>query len=164
MNILASNGRKNFFKVTYTSDSPRTTRALGALLARELRGKKGPTVLALKGDLGSGKTTFLKGFARGLAIRKPVSSPTFLIARGYKFSHGASESPGRFYHVDAYRISRVKEFRSLGWERIVSDPAHIVAIEWAEHVPKRMLPSSIEISFSHLSPKRRIITLQTSRA
>ncbi len=162
MNTSESSGRKNSSRapraLTYESGSPRATRALGALLAQELRKEKGPIVLALRGDLGSGKTTFLKGLARGFRINALVISPTFLIVRRYKI-------PGRkslryFYHVDAYRLARAKEFRDIGWNAMLHAPAHIVAIEWAEHVPKRLLPPSIEIAFSHASPKKRIITIR----
>ena len=163
MNTSASKKKRSSSKLTYVSESPRTTRTLGALLARELRSKKGPIIIALTGDLGSGKTTFLKGFAQGLSIRKPVSSPTFLIARGYNLPQKTKGSLGKFYHVDAYRITRAEELRHIGWKHMISDPAHIVAIEWAERIPKRLLPALIEISFSHQTPKKRIITIRTKQ-
>ena len=81
-------------------------------MGREIGAKlKGGEVLALRGDLGAGKTTFIQGLAKGLGIRKTIVSPTFIIVRRYPVSDGR-----QFYHVDLYRLEEGigKELENLG--------------------------------------------------
>lgn len=159
MHTSKSEKKKNSSNaLVYASSSPHATRKLGMVLAEEITKERGPFVIALKGDLGSGKTTFLKGFARGLSLRHTLTSPTFLIARGYD-TPKKTRPFRRFYHIDAYRITRASELAHIGWDTMIKNPSHIVAVEWAERIPKKMLPSSLEITFSHAHPKKRIITI-----
>ncbi len=116
---------------TFLSNSSKNTQKAGEILAREIL--KSSTadkavVLALKGDLGGGKTTFLQGFAKGLGIKEKILSPTFVIVKKYKIQN--------YYHIDCYRIQKPKEILELGFKEIVSDPRNIVAVEWAERINK----------------------------
>ena len=124
--------------------------------------KKGD-VVALYGNLGSGKTTFSQGLAKGLKINKRIISPTFIIVRKYnlKTSHFAKASRDKqnlksLYHVDLYRVESEKEVRELGIEEIVSGK-DIVAIEWAEKM-KNLLPEKRwDVKFEDLGGNRRKI-------
>src|SRR3989338_7790469 len=81
-------------------------------------------VLGLVGELGSGKTTFAKRFARHFGIRK-ITSPTFTII------NSVSSKRLNFYHIDLYRLSRYAQLKPLGLDEVLSDPKAVVLIEWA---------------------------------
>ena len=136
----------------FTSDSAQT-RAAGKVLAAELlktkSGKKA-FVLGLVGDLGSGKTTFLQGFARGLGLKDKILSPTFIIMRRVN----------NFYHLDCYRIQKPQEMISLGFEKIITDPKNIIAVEWADLIRKIMPADTIWVEFEFLSEKKRKIVIR----
>lgn len=92
-------------------------------------------IIALSGDLGTGKTTFAQGFAEGLNIKDKIISPTFLIIRQYKIPNRENY----FYHIDLYRLENI-DLKSSGLKEILENPGNIVLIEWAdkifEHLPK----------------------------
>ena len=140
--------------------SENETKKLGRKIARKIL-KKGPKktamVLALKGDLGGGKTTFLKGFAEGLGIEEKILSPTFIIMKKFSISNSQFSN---FYHFDCYRISKAKEILNLGFKEIVENPKNIVAIEWAERVEKILPKKVIHINFKFLGKKGREILIK----
>lgn len=109
-------------------------------------GKAGATVLALTGDLGSGKTTFVQGFLRGLGVRGRITSPTFVLVKRYAIRHMPY---ARVYHIDAYRIRKPSELLTLGVKKILSDQRNIVLIEWVERIKKLLPKRMIWISFAH---------------
>jgi len=125
------------------------TQNLGEKMGRDL--KNNPKILCLYGDLGSGKTTFIQGLAKGLGIKKRVISPTFVFMKQYKPS---------FYHVDLYRINKVKEARDLGLQEIFEDKEAIVAIEWAEKIKKILPKKRIDIYFDYISENQRKIRIK----
>lgn len=128
--------------------SERETRKIAKTLGETIRNskRKKPLVIGLVGDLGSGKTTFIKGLAKGLGIKRRLTSPTFLIMRSYKIKVVSYKF---LFHVDAYRIKKPKELVTLGFKEIISDPKNIVVIEWADNV-KRLLPKNrLKINFRH---------------
>ena len=85
------------------------------------------SVIALVGDLGSGKTTFLKGFASGLGLKDPdeVKSPTFALMHVYQ-----ARLP--IYHFDLYRLESPKEIEAIGFEEFINDPKAVSCVEWAD--------------------------------
>ncbi len=160
------------------TQSAQQTQELGEKIGRDLITKnKGPKIFCLYGDLGSGKTTFIQGLARGLKIKQRIISPTFIFVRQYKIPPPKSLSVqlggGKrkrewktFYHIDLYRIEKPNEAKVLGLEEIFSDPKAIVAIEWAEKIAsllsdgKKMLPGErIDICFQYIDDKKRKISL-----
>lgn len=132
------------------------TKKLAAALAQKFIKKtpgKNALVFGLKGDLGSGKTTFIQGFARALGIRHRIVSPTFLIIRSYKIPKtkviGQRSTVKSLYHIDAYRIKKYSELALLGFKKRISDPQNIILIEWAEKI-KNVLPAkTIWLKFEH---------------
>jgi len=108
--------------------------------------RKGALVFALTGDLGSGKTTFVQGFLRGLGVKKRTTSPTFIIFRRFALSHLLFAN---LYHADAYRLKKAKDLSALGFKGILDDPKNIVLIEWAEKIKKILPKNTIWIKFSH---------------
>jgi len=148
------------------------TQKLGEKIGRDL---KPPVVIALYGDLGSGKTTFIQGLAKGLGIKKRITSPTFVFIRQYEISlprspfghlgggEATTSTPARcdvFYHVDLYRIEKKDKVQNLGLEEIFSESQAVVAIEWAEKI-KEMLPEKrIDIQFNYLNQNERKVIIR----
>lgn len=115
-------------------------------------GLKGGEVIALVGELGGGKTTFVQGLARGLGIKERIISPTFILRRDY---NGRSK---KLVHVDLYRLEeRVEEeFKNLGIEDDLREGA-VVVIEWADKLQGLLPPSVIWITFENLGGEERRI-------
>lgn len=97
------------------------------------------TVLALRGDLGAGKTTFTQHLARALGVHEPVTSPTFVIMKGYEL---LDQPFAQLVHIDAYRIEAEAELQVLGFESVLSTPRTLVVIEWSEKLPT-LLPAEV---------------------
>lgn len=109
--------------------SPGQTFEIGARLGRRARPGQ---VCTLTGDLGVGKTVFTQGFAKGLGIEEPVSSPTFTIVQVYE------EGRLPFYHFDVYRIGDIEEMYEVGYEDYMLGEG-VTLIEWADLI-KELLP------------------------
>lgn len=139
---------KNEFVITENAEQ---TQELGKQFVENLQ--KGGNVF-LYGDLGSGKTTFMQGFAKGLGIKTRIISPTFIIVRKYALS-----SQKNFYHIDLYRVESQKDMDSVGIAEIISSNDNIVAIEWAERLPK-MPKKRWEIHLEMLSENKRKIEIK----
>ncbi|OGZ73873.1 MAG: tRNA (adenosine(37)-N6)-threonylcarbamoyltransferase complex ATPase subunit type 1 TsaE [Candidatus Staskawiczbacteria bacterium RIFCSPLOWO2_01_FULL_38_12b] len=138
------------------------TQKIGQNFAHEiLTAKPGQStvILALQGDLGAGKTTFLQGFAKGLGIKEVVNSPTFVIMKRFKITPRSSLRAKRsnlmfknFYHFDLYRLNNPQEILDLGFGEIIKNPENIVAIEWPEKIKEILPKDAILITFDHLEP------------
>ena len=125
--------------MTKKTTSAQATKKLGKEMAGEIL--KTPLgdhaiVLALQGELGSGKTTFAQGLAAGLGVKERVLSPTFLVVKEFELPH---IDKTMLYHIDAYRLESTQELLDLGFKGILADPKHVVVIEWADRV-KDVLP------------------------
>lgn len=111
----------------FQSHTFEATLELGARLARILRPGQ---VVALHGDLGAGKTVLSRGFARGLGITEPVTSPTFTVAQEYQAPDGTW-----FYHLDMYRIDNERSALAFGIEEYLFAPDAVTLVEWPERIP-----------------------------
>ncbi len=120
-------------------------------LAVELAGKiqKG-SVLALYGDLGSGKTTFTRYFVEALGLKNRVQSPTFVVARRY----------GDVNHLDLYRLTNEEEARDIGIEEMLFDQNSITLIEWPEIIENILPEKTIKIYFEYIDENTRKITIE----
>ena len=141
--------------MNYLSKSYFQTEKIGEDFAKEIiKEKKEGIFIALKGDLGAGKTTFLKGFAKGLKIEETITSPTFIIFKSFKIPN----REGLLFHFDCYRIEKEKEILNLGFEEIIKDKKNIVVVEWPEKIKKVIPKKHILIDFKLVSEdKRKII-------
>ncbi|HEX8932564.1 MAG TPA: tRNA (adenosine(37)-N6)-threonylcarbamoyltransferase complex ATPase subunit type 1 TsaE [Patescibacteria group bacterium] len=128
------------------------TQQIGLEFAKTL---KGGEVICLYGDLGSGKTTFVQGLAKGLGIEKKIISPTFIIMRTYRIQNSKN-----FYHVDLYRIEESKDVESLGLLEIMKDKDNIVVIEWPERIEDLLPEKRIDIIFAYLDEDKREIVVK----
>jgi tRNA threonylcarbamoyladenosine biosynthesis protein TsaE len=136
---------------TIISTSEKRTLELAEKLAQK---SKTPLCLCLYGDLGSGKTVFSKGFARGLGIEpKKIKSPTFTLVRKYEVGKKL------FYHCDFYRIMEPDELLSADLEEIFQQKNAVVVIEWPERIEKLLPGKRMDIAFEYKDPTTRIITM-----
>jgi tRNA threonylcarbamoyladenosine biosynthesis protein TsaE len=123
------------------------TGKLGQRLAQPLRGGD---VIALSGDLGSGKTTFTQGLARGLGIRAAVTSPTFVLVNRYQAPDGRV-----LQHADCYRLANAPlEMWDIGLADLYEGD-DIVVIEWADRIPDLLPADYLAITFTYLDEHRR---------
>ena len=119
----------------------------------------GATVVALSGDLGSGKTTFAKSFAAVLGLRpEDVTSPTFVIEK--RFDVGDHAHFKKFIHIDAYRLEKPGEIERLGWKQTVADPGNLILIEWPEKIGEALPGDAVRISFKFIDEKTREIVVE----
>lgn len=136
------------------------TQKMGKTLAENILksrlGKKAK-VLGLAGDLGGGKTTFIRGMAKGLMIKEKILSPTFVILKHFELRTPNFE---HFYHIDCYRIQKTKEILDLGFREIVSNPKNIVAIEWADRIKGILPKNTIWLKFDFINEKTRKIVVK----
>jgi tRNA threonylcarbamoyladenosine biosynthesis protein TsaE len=140
----AKEGQEETWKVT-TEDPDQTLflgRVFGGILA-------GGSLVALMGELGSGKTVLAKGIAQGLGVEdeREVTSPSFVLVNEYQ-----GRLPVR--HVDLFRLRESAEVEDLGWEEIISGPG-VTLVEWAEKVPDLLPSERIEVRIQWLSPRER---------
>lgn len=122
------------------SESEQDTVKLGGKIAKKL--KKGD-IIALSGDLGTGKTAFVKGLASGLGIREYVTSPTFTLVQSYKGQNVT------LHHFDVYRISDEDELFEIGFDEYLYE-GNICVIEWADLIKNLIPPRSIWINFERM--------------
>ena len=134
---------------SYISNNEQETEALGERLARDL---PGGSVVAMYGDLGAGKTAFVRGMARGLGLDCRVSSPTFTIVNEYL---GDRE----LIHFDMYRLSGADELFEIGWEDYLSRGA-ICAVEWSENVQNAFFGDEITVTIEKLGDTERKISIE----
>lgn len=142
------------------TDSAAGTQAVGEALAACLQPGQ---VLALRGDLGAGKTTFVQGLARGLGVGGRVSSPTFVLVNEYAVGRGAHGAHAlRLIHIDTYRLGvRTRgEADAMGLEDLLEDPDAIIAIEWAERVADLLPPDHLLLELRYgVQPDQRLLRL-----
>ena len=114
-------------------------------------------VFALSGELGSGKTCFTGGMARGLGVGEDyaITSPTFTLINEY---------PGRcrLYHCDVYRLNASRDLEDLGFDEYLSGQG-VLAIEWAEKISDALPPEAVSISFLYVDENRRKIRINGPR-
>jgi tRNA threonylcarbamoyladenosine biosynthesis protein TsaE len=135
--------------VDVRSASAAETEALGAALARELQAGD---VVTVSGELGSGKTTFVRGACRALGVTVPVTSPTFTVGHRYRADPDVS-------HLDLFRF---QDFSAAEWgdlEPYFDDS--ICFVEWPEAALDALPPVRVEVRLSHVDPAHRQITLDS---
>ena len=142
--------------IKYLSKSSAQTKKLGEILAKEIlktKPRKKALVLALVGDLGAGKTTFIKAFLRSFGVSRRITSTTFLIMRKYPLGVKSLKTKANsfkgLYHIDAYRLNNEKGLLALGIKEILEDSSNIVLIEWADKVKKILPEDAIWIKLRH---------------
>lgn len=135
------------------TNSFKQTQQVGYDFAKTL---KGGEVLALYGNLGAGKTTFMQGLAKGLGIKKNIISPTFIIMRTYQTDINDKKLEIRnLYHVDLYRIEGEDDVKGLGLLELMNQPENIVALEWPDKIENVLPEKRINIYFEYIGDDKR---------
>ena len=111
------------------------------------------SIILLKGDLGSGKTTFSKGFSKGLGFDDVILSPTYPILNEY------NSNDKSLYHFDLYRLKSMVEFLEIGGLEYLNSHKAITLVEWPELIENIDMVNKIEIEFEHISENERSITV-----
>lgn len=140
-------------KQQITTSSPEETEAAGEAVGRALCPG---TVVALYGDLGAGKTAFVRGLARGLGSMDRVTSPTFTIVNEYQ-----GDIP--LFHFDMYRLGGPDELFDIGWEDYL-DRQGVCAVEWSEKVTEIFDGCETVVRIQPLSETDRLITIEGGEA
>ena len=141
----------------YRSAAEEETIALGERFAREELHVG--DVVALRGELGAGKTKFTKGIAKAFAISESeVASPTYALLNEYP-ARFSDNSEGLFYHLDCYRFERDDELLELGVEEYLYPTNAITVIEWPERIEKYLPVARIEVTIEHVADTKRTITI-----
>ena len=135
--------------MVYITNSELETEELGAKLGAAI---PDGSVVAFYGELGSGKTAFIRGMARGMGIPAMVSSPTFTIVNEYVGGRS-------LFHFDMYRLGSGDELFDIGWEDYLSRNG-VCAVEWSENVEDAFEGDEWIVSFRKLSPESREITIE----
>ena len=105
----------------FISKSATKTQNLAKKFAKKL---KGGEIVLLSGNLGAGKTVFVKGLAKGLGVKELITSPSFVLLKDY----------GKLVHIDLYRLSKIKDIKALGLLEELGNPQKITVVEWAEKI------------------------------
>jgi tRNA threonylcarbamoyladenosine biosynthesis protein TsaE len=132
------------------SSSPEETERIAAALARELRPGD---IVTVAGDLGTGKTTFIRGACRQLGVTAPVTSPTYTIGNRYRGDVDVS-------HLDLYRFSALTDAEWGDLERYFEDA--VVFVEWPEAGAGFLTPARAEVRLQHVQQTLRLITLSSA--
>ncbi len=122
---------------------------------RELEKRDGATIITLSGDLGAGKTAWVKSAAKYFGITEDITSPTFVIQKEYLIE----EHPflKKFIHIDAYRLEDKAELEYLGWNELIQNQENMIFIEWPEQVEGINLDNAIPIRIKILDDDSREI-------
>lgn len=129
-----------YISMKIISHSERATQKIAFDFTKKL---KGGETIGLIGDLGAGKTAFVKGLAKGLGIKKVITSPTFVVMKVYPVKHSTIK---HLVHVDAYRVKKAESLTAIGLEDYIKSNNSVVVIEWADLV-KGVLPKRRQILY-----------------
>ncbi|MBI2635099.1 MAG: tRNA (adenosine(37)-N6)-threonylcarbamoyltransferase complex ATPase subunit type 1 TsaE [Parcubacteria group bacterium] len=141
------------------SKSANETKKIAVSLAEKIKKRplsKVALIIALEGDLGSGKTTFIQGLAQELGVEENILSPTFVIQKDFPLS---LKNFKNLYHIDAYRLKNPLELLELGFEDLIKNPENLIVIEWADKVRKILPENILKIKLVNLKGSKRKIQI-----
>ena len=137
----------------HVTTSERETLSLAKKIAGALRGGD---VIALYGNLGTGKTVFAKGIAAGLGVKKPITSPTFTLMNVYPIK---KNSISQLVHIDCYRLKNSTELKAIGINEYLNNPHVVTLVEWAERAKSLLTKDTVTVSLEMTKDNRRTITI-----
>lgn len=143
--------------IRFTSKSDKETKKIGQKLGQAILKSftnKENFIIGLYGDLGGGKTTFIKGIAFGLGIKKPITSPTFTLLKQYK------RPKVELFHFDFYRLKNKNDAFGIGLEEYLQKPGSVSVIEWADRVGDLLPKEKLVIEFDFISQNQRKLTFK----
>lgn len=125
-----------------------------AAFVERLEPSRTATLIALSGELGAGKTTFVQGVAKALGVTEHVTSPTFVIMKIYDL---VEQKFDRLVHMDAYRLKGEQHLKALGWDAILRDPKNLIIVEWPEKIEGGIPAGARSITFRYSGDDSREI-------
>jgi tRNA threonylcarbamoyladenosine biosynthesis protein TsaE len=131
------------------SKNEKETIKIGFVLSEKCQGGE---VFSLSGELGAGKTSLVKGMARGLKIKKGITSPTFIVCNVY-------EGKRSLVHIDAYRLEGRADLENIAFFDYLEDPKNIIVVEWGDKIERYLPEKTKKIKLSYLSEKEREIII-----
>ncbi|MEX0932407.1 MAG: tRNA (adenosine(37)-N6)-threonylcarbamoyltransferase complex ATPase subunit type 1 TsaE [Parcubacteria group bacterium] len=138
----------------HLSKSTEDTKALAQVFLDSVERGERAVVVALKGDLGAGKTSFSQAVGQILGVKENMHSPTFVIQKVYKIDWKGFT---KLIHIDAYRLEKESELLHLGWEEIIKEPENLVLIEWPENVSGIVPEGAREVLLTFIDESTREI-------
>ncbi len=145
---ISADFSKERLKLTFTSHSPEETIEFGKKIGALIRGGD---IIAYKGSMGAGKTTFTRGLCVGMGLPDEVTSPTFALVNEYR---------GRItlYHFDMYRIMGADDLETTGFYDYIGEDS-VLAVEWSENIEDCLPEGTIFITLGHIDENTRTITV-----
>lgn len=128
----------------------------------------GGEIIGLIGNLGAGKTIFTKGLASGLKIKNTITSPTFILMKVYEIENQKILSKTKqhltkkiktFIHIDAYRLEKIKDLKTIGAEEYFNKTDTITIIEWANNIKEKLPKKTIFITIKNIEKNKREIKM-----
>jgi len=148
--------------VKFISKSAEETRQIAKDLAQQVikeeKQTSGALIVGLEGELGAGKTTFAQGFAQGLGIKEPITSPTFVIFKMYAIPKGKHFR--RLVHMDCYRLKDKAELAPIGFGEVAGDNTHIILVEWPQRIEGGLAKDRITVHIDHSEETERKIQIR----
>lgn len=141
----------------FTSKSSKETKKIGQKLGQTILkslNSKDNFIIGLYGDLGGGKTTFIKGVAKGLGIKSNITSPTFTLLKEYK------APKAKLFHFDFYRLKKTDDAFGIGLEEYLKKPGSVSVIEWVDRVEDILPKEKLIIEFDFISQNERKLTFK----
>jgi len=164
----------------FISRSPKEIKEIAKKILKKFQGFN---VFSLEGELGGGKTTFVKGIADFLGVKEPIKSPTFVIMRKYRMPIKSRQQiaddkwqiidKGKksqekntscnfryLYHFDCYRIKDSKEILELGWQELVKNSKNLIFVEWGDKIKNILPKNTLHLKFEFLKENERKIIIK----
>lgn len=147
----------------FISKNTKETQKIAADLACKIIKSKKRAIIALEGELGAGKTVFVKGFAKEFGVKTKVKSPTFVLMKKYPVPLKNNKTIIKnIYHLDCYRINGIKELKIPEIKGIFFETDSVVLVEWPERI-KKIIPSNIiKVHIDHVSENTREISVTSN--
>ncbi|MGE4554729.1 MAG: tRNA (adenosine(37)-N6)-threonylcarbamoyltransferase complex ATPase subunit type 1 TsaE [Candidatus Paceibacterota bacterium] len=146
-------------EILVTTSSPKETKLIASCFIKSILNginskRKKALVVSLEGNLGAGKTEFMKGIGEALKFKKEIFSPTFLIMKRFPIKKGDFKN---LWHLDCYRIKNLKEIKEIGFNDLLKDKENIIFIEWGDKI-KKLLPKNYwKIKIKILDKEKRLL-------
>ncbi len=136
----------------YITSTAEETKKVASEIAKKYTKKA--RIFALSGDLGTGKTTFVQGFAKALGIKEKIISPTYVLVR----QHRIPRTQKTLFHINLYRLEGESILKEIGIEEIFKNPNSVVLVEWAEKLKDQLPKDTLFLYFERTDSNLRRIT------
>ncbi|MDD5589664.1 MAG: tRNA (adenosine(37)-N6)-threonylcarbamoyltransferase complex ATPase subunit type 1 TsaE [Candidatus Portnoybacteria bacterium] len=150
-------------KTFLTKNARETQKVAGEIVGSLLKkNRTKAAVLALEGELGGGKTTFVQGLVDIFELKVPITSPTFVVMKRYEIGNPEiSKIFKNLYHADCYRLEHSQDLAALGFGEIIKNPENLIIVEWADKVREIIPDDAAWIKFEWMGEEERKIEIKS---